>query len=70
MAAYTNAKQCIPGLFMEIMRNQAERQALAAPPLITMGEVRQHATLMREMAEYRRGAERALRWNIDKGNTA
>lgn len=67
--AFTNAKQSIPPLFAEIMRNHAEREALRAPSLITFGEARRYRVLQAEMDEFRRGAEKALMWNTDKGAT-
>lgn len=70
MPAYTNAKQTLPLIFQEIMRNQAERAALAAPAVIPFDAVKHHATLVVEMEGFRRDAERALKWNTDKGNPA
>jgi hypothetical protein len=74
MAAYTNAKQSIPPIFQEIMRNHRQREELVER--FTSGLHSGHGDwvemmrLVREMKEYRRSAEQALRWNVDKGSTA
>jgi hypothetical protein len=72
MPAYTNAKQNIPPLFKEITRNHAETAALrnADAVVVPLAAVSNLKRLRDEMSEYRRGAERALRWNTNKGNTA
>lgn len=71
MPAFTNAKQQIPDLFKEIMRNHAEQAAIREKGFgMSQIDWRQLKILRCEMAEYRRGAERMLHHNVDKGNTA
>lgn len=70
MPYYTNATQSIPPLFKEIMRNHSERQALPSDGGMTRSQWHRLGALVREMKEFRRGAEKALCWNKDKGNTA
>jgi hypothetical protein len=72
MPAYTNAKTHVPALFKEIMRNHRRREELnAGPPgSITREGWIEQGGLLREMREFRRGAEKALCWNADKGNTS
>lgn len=69
MPAYTNAKQTIPDLFQEIIRNHDQREYLRAPKIITLGEARAYRVLQDEMERFRVGAEKVLCWNTDKGNT-
>jgi hypothetical protein len=74
MPAYTNACQRIPALFEEIMRNHRDVACLKAvvtkSSIVPWHAVLSLKRLRAEMREFRRGAEKALRWNVDKGNTA
>jgi len=68
MPAYTNAHQHIPEVFKEIMENDAERAALHAKPNMTTADWRRVGELMdRKKRDLVPSAERALRWNTDKG---
>lgn len=75
MALDSNAKQSIPALFVEIIKNDARRDALKASVLagtgtMTQMEWRELQSLREEKARLRQGAEKALQWNKDKGNQA
>lgn len=61
----SNTQQHIPPLFKEIVRNDNERAALKALPVIDFFK---GAELIKERRSYTRAAERALQWNTDKGN--
>lgn len=63
----TNAAQRIPPLFKEIMRNDAERAALAEQTVVPFEKA---GRLVRERRMYRKAAEKALSWNTNKGSTA
>jgi hypothetical protein len=69
MAAFTNAKQSIPLLFKFIMDNHRAREALPKDGTMTQQQWREQRALVTEMKSLRRDAEKALRWNTDKGNT-
>lgn len=75
MPAYTNAKQTIPEVFKLIMVNHAAQEPLLSKCLnrsldaLTMDEWIELGRLRREMIGYRADAERALKWNTDKGAT-
>jgi hypothetical protein len=64
---FTNAPQRIPPLFKEIIDTHAQ---IAACDLSTLEGWRQRKALRGRMADLRRAAEEALRWNHNKGNTA
>lgn len=68
--AYTNAKQSIPLLFKFIMQNHAAREALPKDGRMTQRQGREQRALVTDMKSLRRDAEKALRWNTDKGNGA
>ena len=71
MPAYTNAKQTVPPLFQEIMRNYDEQRKIVLAigyQKATKEDWRELHRLRREMTDYRRAAEKALCWNTDKGN--
>lgn len=71
MPAFTNAKTQIPDLFKEIIRNHNEQQAITDKgEHMSTDEWVKLGALKLEMKEYRRGAEKALHWNADKGNLA
>lgn len=67
MPAYTNAKQVIPELFKQIVRNDNQLREIRALPVIPLIEA---ASLVHERREYRRAAEQMLKWNTDKGDKA
>jgi len=73
MPYYTNAKQHIPPLFKEIMRNHADvvrvRAAIRTTSVVSWNTALSLRALHNEMREYRRAAEIALRWNTNKGST-
>lgn len=71
MAVDSNAKQSIPTLFVEIMTVQEEMNNLLwamAKDGITHAKARQFRELKTRNQELIRAAEKALRWNTDKGN--
>lgn len=69
--AYTNAKQTIPEVFKEIIKNEAARRTLSTPEVISFEQCQQFRALKDDMDKnLRPSAERALRWNTDKGNAA
>lgn len=63
--------QNIPAQFIEIMRNHDETSAILRGSLsmrvVTFATAVKLRALRDEMREYRRNAERLLRWNTDKG---
>lgn len=70
MPAFTNAAQSIPPLFQFIMDNHAAREALPKDGSMTQQQWREQRALVTDMQSLRRDAEKALRWNTDKGNGA
>ena len=64
MALFSNGKQNIPPLFMEIMRLDEELDGFLSRPVIPF---KTHKIVARKQ-ELMRAAEKALRWNTDKGN--
>lgn len=58
-------KPNVPPLFKEIIRNHNERYALRQHRVIPFETL---VRLRRESRDYRRAAEKALAWNVDKGN--
>ena len=72
MSAYTNAKQIIPGIFREIIELDRRREALTerfVSGTFTDDEWQTLRDLVRTRKALTRGAEIALSWNKDKGNT-
>jgi hypothetical protein len=69
MPAYTNAKTTIPPIFQYIIDNHNERYALPKDGTMTQHQWRTLRALVTEMKSLRGDAERALRWNTDKGAT-
>lgn len=70
MAAYSNAHQAVPALFVAIMQNDAARSALLANgSAITVEQWAELKRLNAEHREFMRAAEEALRWNTNKGAT-
>lgn len=59
---YSNAKQHIPELFREIIRNDNERAELKASPVVNFEDWR---ALKEEREGYRRDAEKALQRSGD-----
>jgi hypothetical protein len=60
-----------PELFRQIIRNDADQARIfELGSSMTRIDWCQLKILRAERAEYRRGAEKALKWNQDKGNTA
>lgn len=71
MPAFTNAKQSIPPLFMAIMENDKARDAIHAKGAeMTSDDWNELGRLTREKRDFRGAAEKALRWNVDKGALA
>jgi hypothetical protein len=79
MALNSNAQQHIPELFQEIMRHDVARPRLeyetvdnllrVSPDMFRRYRAEFHAWKDRQL-ELIGAAERALRWNTDKGSTA
>lgn len=74
MPAYTNAKQTIPHVFKCVVENDREREALR-DSFVAYGpnspaQWLRLKELIADRKNLRIGAEKALRWNTDKGNTA
>lgn len=70
MPAYTNARQTIPEVFTQVMRNDQRRERLrdlAVNGEMTQGDWRELGELTRDRKNLRGSAEKALRWNTDKG---
>jgi hypothetical protein len=65
--SYVTSKPNVPNLFKVIMENDRQRAALKAASVIPFEAYR---SLSSERTEFRRAAEKALQWNVDKGNTA
>jgi hypothetical protein len=63
----TNAAQRIPPLFLEVIRNDAERAAMTQQTVVPFEKA---GELVREKRMYRKAAEIALAWNTNKGSTA
>lgn len=72
MAAYTNATQNIPALFEEIMTVNREQEEIRTKDgvVLTVTNWCRMKELRHRMSDLRRAAEKALHWNVDKGNTA
>ena len=68
--AWSNAKPNVPPLFREIVKNDARRAEIKAMPVVPWERAQEHAALVREKRDFRQAAEKALRWNADKGNMA
>jgi hypothetical protein len=69
MPAYTNATQTVPKVFKEIIKNDAEREAIHAKgDTMTQDDWRRLGALSTDKKALRRGAEEVLKWNRDKGN--
>jgi hypothetical protein len=73
--ASPNPKPHVPDLFKEIIRNDNERQAIHDSIMhigLAEGQAawRRLKELHAEKKEYRSGAEKALKWNKDKGTPA
>lgn len=66
MGLFSNGRQNIPPLFLEIMIVQKELANLTRQNVIEMDA---YLDLSKRMEDLRRAAEKALRWNTDKGNT-
>lgn len=62
----SNSQQRIPPLFQEIIRNDNQRAALKALPLVNLAF---YKGLKDERGIYTKAAELALAWNHNKGNT-
>ena len=65
---FNNAKQVIPAQFEEIMRNHREQATLKKKMFLEPNPTRESDwkelhRLRREMREYRRNAEKILKWN-------
>lgn len=61
-----------PELFKEIIRNDNERDAILTKDHqdVTQADWKRLKELQVERREFRRGAEKALSWNKDKGSGA
>lgn len=72
MPAYTNARPNVPKIFQEIMKNDTQRgDILAKGADMTTADWKRLKELAKDKKDnLRPGAEKALRWNTDKGNTA
>jgi hypothetical protein len=64
--AFTNAKPNVPELFKEIMRVDAQLEAELVKSAIPFEAYK----LVARKRELMAAAEKALHWNVDKGNTA
>jgi hypothetical protein len=67
MPAYTNATTIVPPLFQEIMRNDREITDWKGRKVIVMDIAKRTLKRKRELMA---AAEKALKWNVDKGNKA
>lgn len=63
---FSNAKQRVPLIFQEIIKNQSRRYELKSRPVVDFGEYKKLFIDMRD--SLRPAAEKMLRWNVDKGN--
>lgn len=69
----TNAKQHLPELFGEIVKNDIRRERLRdrfVNGTFTPEDWYELAGFVRNRKNLRRGAEQSLKWNNDKGSTA
>lgn len=65
MPYYTNAKQTIPNVFKCIIENDTKQGELRQLDVIPFAPMKE---LIRDRRNLNASAEKALRWNTDKGN--
>lgn len=71
MPAYTNARQHFPQAFKDIIANDARREEIRdgfVAGSASLIDWRELSLLVQDRKNLRASAERALRWNTDKGN--
>lgn len=65
MPAYTNAVQTIPAVFKAVIENHNKQRELKSLDVIPFSPM---AELLMDMRNLRHSAEKALRWNTNKGS--